>query len=516
MTGGDAQGTLPLRGGRGRGPDRREPGGRVENPRQPELPLPTSARPPLADSDDPSTPDDALYTDDTMTQTLAHAMRRFGDEVMADPTAERISTLWEKEYAWLSEGKSRSTMNQYASRYRRALQRRGVDLALRGLVAVPEPDAEAPKPLSRAERIDRFIAYLEESALHGDIISRKWHEEVEKLRALGLTDIRGQSVHYRAALKERDADHPALPYITTRASGEDIEDSLTPFVARAMEFKTKKALEEAWKVELAGLTAAHTAHTARKYVTFYRNAIREAYEDWPEDGPELGLPLESMLGIVRLQKRTTNKLNHAYKKDVATQHRNLVAFPTWEQVVDIAAATIRQDEADEASKYVSLALLTGRRTFELGVLGTLSEAKINGRRSNGFVQFVGQAKGRDAEDAKDDFLIPVLTDARTVIRRHNELRALGTYEDMDNKTFNTRTAHLFKRRLISLFGREWPTAAKAQVKMLRALYAEICYHTERDLPDTGRMTKQAYFAQILGHASDDIETANSYYVFDLS
>ena len=52
---------------------------------------------------------------------------------------------------------------------------------------------------------------------------------------------------------------------------------------------------------------------------------------------------------------------------------------------------------------------------------------------------------------------------------------------------------------------------KLSVKWLRALYAELAYARFGSL----RKTKSAFFAQILGHAEDDLKTSLSYMVLAL-
>ena len=62
--------------------------------------------------------------------------------------------------------------------------------------------------------------------------------------------------------------------------------------------------------------------------------------------------------------------------------------------------------------------------------------------------------------------------------------------------------------------RAWPKGVKLTTKCLRSLYAEIAYKVYA--PAT--MAKAPYFAQILGHSSEDLGTALSYmdYVLDVS
>lgn len=439
-----------------------------------------------------------------MTITLDESIEAFATDVLNNPTPDAVRARWAEEYARISPEKSESTLSQYARRYRKRLQEAAVDKALRDIVAIEEADDPIPlPPQSKSERIEAFCDRIDDGAHHGDIMTRKWRDEVMMMLEADVDNIAQQVSDYRDALRARDPDHPAIPYIAIRPRGENLQEEIDAFVVRAREAGTKKVVEELWKEELASIAASRTESTTKLYASKYRSAMQEAGLDFLGE-------------VIKLQKRNINRLNHAYRKDIAATHRDLTLFREWRPLVETATDMLKSGQHDVDTEIMCLCLVTGRRPYEIAETATFEPyTSPQGTTSRSLVVFTGQTKTKGSDVSRDHYPIPVLMDARTVLKTHERLRASSPYQGLDNTTFNTKTAQKMKQRFVRYFSPFWPTEAKAQVRLLRALYAEVCYHEGIKLPDAQRLSKNAYFSAILGHSADDVNTSLSYMKYEL-
>ena len=156
---------------------------------------------------------------------------------------------------------------------------------------------------------------------------------------------------------------------------------------------------------------------------------------------------------------------------------------------------------------LSLMLLTGRRMAEI-----LQTAKFEVINSDS-VMFSGQLKTRDCPTAKTyPFPIPVLADSQLIceaLKRLRNMPEVSILADQPVKACNGKATTI---------GKACETHFSKVIKDcipkdLRAAYAQICLVYKR--PDANRTDYEPYFAEILGHATDDLDTSKKYKLFEL-
>jgi integrase len=157
---------------------------------------------------------------------------------------------------------------------------------------------------------------------------------------------------------------------------------------------------------------------------------------------------------------------------------------------------------------LALILLTGRRPSE--ILKTAKFERVDAQN----VLFSGQLKTRDCPTAKTaPFPIPVLADAKLVCEALSRLREMPQVKELADKPVkacNSKAGVLSEtcdRHLGKLIKDCTPHE-------LRAAYAQICLAYRRS--DRAKRTDyEPYFAEILGHAEDDLDTSKKYKKFEL-
>jgi integrase len=157
---------------------------------------------------------------------------------------------------------------------------------------------------------------------------------------------------------------------------------------------------------------------------------------------------------------------------------------------------------------LGLILLTGRRPSE--ILKTADFKVINVQT----VMFTGQLKTRDCPTAKTlPFPIPVLADSKIVcdaLTRLREMSQVKPLADKSVKACNSK-AGVLSEACDRHFGKLIKDCTPHE---LRAAYAQICLAYRR--PDRAKRTDyEPYFAEILGHAEDDLDTSKKYKKFEL-
>lgn len=212
---------------------------------------------------------------------------------------------------------------------------------------------------------------------------------------------------------------------------------------------------------------------------------------------------------LRLSENDYSKLRSDYQQNVSTRQGELKPLSA-SKMIDTAAGMIKSN--DPFVVIAGLALITGRRPVELGLLGEMRKIRRVGDRSRfPRVRFSGQAKTRGAELAQNGaYEVPVLLPPSKVIVAFDRMRATlpqGT-ELMTPKAFTARWVKKINVKVDEAFGSEWSCS------LLRAAYATFCAtrfkkRTESEL---------VYFAAILGHrllgdGAADLQTAQSYVRF---
>ena len=153
---------------------------------------------------------------------------------------------------------------------------------------------------------------------------------------------------------------------------------------------------------------------------------------------------------------------------------------------------------------LGLMLLTGRRMSEILYNGNFEYI------ADDRVMFSGQLKTRESPTAKTyPFSIPVLCDANKIIEAFKRLRAMPQIADIKS----VRACNSKAGMIGDMCKSHYKDLIKDCVsKDLRAAYAQICLVYKRN---ENRTDYEPYFADILGHATDDLDTSKKYKIFEL-
>jgi hypothetical protein len=153
---------------------------------------------------------------------------------------------------------------------------------------------------------------------------------------------------------------------------------------------------------------------------------------------------------------------------------------------------------------LGLMLLTGRRMSEILYNGGFDYI------ADDRVMFSGQLKTRESPTAKTyPFSIPVLCDANKIIEAFKRLRAMPQIAGIKSVRACNRKAGMIG----DMCKNHYTDLIKDCVsKDLRAAYAQICLVYKRN---EARTDYEPYFADILGHATDDLDTSKKYKIFEL-
>jgi hypothetical protein len=266
------------------------------------------------------------------------------------------------------------------------------------------------------------------------------------------------------------------------------------FCSKLSKLKTKKEKLIHIQNEVDRLNKSTTSiGSLKKYFTKYRNMFRAKYAS------------NQALTTLLLQhfKLTTEQQSNFKKTSISeiyASHHNLRKIIDQDQYIDIANTLIRSQSLYDL--ILGLSACTGRRVAEIACT-----AKFKATGNQRTVKFYGQLKtGKDHVDK--GYEIPLLTDYSTVIRTIETLRKNRPQWLNETAKFNASTSkELGKKARIKFAG---TVEEKVRVKDLRAIYAELAFlrcNTNQ------KITKNAYFAQILGHSEEDLNTCNSYMDF---
>lgn len=320
----------------------------------------------------------------------------------------------------------------------------------------------------------------------------------------------------------------ATPQVFTKTDDRiPLNQSLKEFAEEAARLAVRgwknwlEDLEAKWVIEKAAMSSK-TASTQKNYISRYRKAIEEEFEN-TDDVPEGAL--EEVYKIVKHDPKVTKSVNNDYGTTVRLQVRNLQLIENWRQLVRVFNDFLVSD--NPRLRLIGLMGVTGRRFFEVCVSGDFSleimempESHVKVKQK-WVLRFIGQAKtkGREGTMSEETYNIPCLAPAKDVYNAFQWLRSSHEgkmWSQMSSRELNAKVNNQINRYLRS---HEdilplWPRGVTLTTKCLRALYAEIAYKVFA--PST--MAKAPYFAQILGHSVEDLNTALSYmdYVLDAS
>ena len=269
--------------------------------------------------------------------------------------------------------------------------------------------------------------------------------------------------------------------------------------------------------------ADKTLGSRKLYIVKFRNSIKEWFASLPVDDPRRALE-GKVLEVITFPDGMTETLTRDYNRAVKSRAENLVLIRNPDELV--AAFVEWLQSTDMRQKALGVMALTGRRFIEVvktGVFRPVVEKLPKGTARLKYVlEFEGQAKTREAEGSMHgvSYRIPVIPAGKVdtvpmVLKAMEEIRAskLGErWQNFDYVDLNAGESGRFNGQLrgslSQIEGMTDEVLGKLSVKWLRALYAELAYARFGAL----RKTKSAFFAQILGHAEDDLKTSLSYMV----
>lgn len=280
-----------------------------------------------------------------------------------------------------------------------------------------------------------------------------------------------------------------------------LTDNINAFVDEILLLTDGRAIWNRWATELAKYRDK-TDSTKKLYASKYRAAIRK------KD------PEHRAASIIRLTRPVATSIRDKYRASVAASNKALIHFPNWKKVIAQAVELIASDKHTEIA--IGLCLLTGRRPFEIFCTGEFKAYTPEGQTqpSSDIVLFRGQAKMRGSR-ADEWFLVPVLCPALDILNAYQKLREkLPDFPNLTGKEFNSRMQVSVSRKTKDVLGELWPKEEKPSPKMLRPLYAEICWKKFPDLHND--MSKAGFFSSILGHDLLDIQTSLTYMDYYLS
>ena len=395
--------------------------------------------------------------------------------------------------------------------------------------------ASAARPQGRQpvvrNAIARFVADVADLSV--EATRERWKAEIEAV--LDTYEVETRKVYvsrYRAGLvKALGPAHRSLGIVTARGmtgpatrtaspsppiSRESktvgrpsvLRDAVASFAASLPGVRDQSQMQTLWDEELAK-HEGKAERSIKLYVgQYYRPAIIAAFGG---DHPYLSIvkPPDGMVDRIRAKDRAR----------VAQSHRNLVEVRDWREIVARGTRLLRSREP--VALAAGLLCVTGRRPYEVFCTGDMAPATIPGgaRRaaSRWSVMFDGQAKTKNRPGTRQAaYEIPVLAEARLVLAAFEELRASPEGQEwagLDNREFSRLTTGSGADERIALaetvegvFGGLWPEENRLTPRSLRALYAEVAYKHF----GTPAVSKNSYFAAVLGHTMKDLETSLSY------
>lgn len=291
--------------------------------------------------------------------------------------------------------------------------------------------------------------------------------------------------------------------------------------------------------------------TYRRYITSYRNAIKELNlihpdarkniksikEKYPKysellntldaELPQLRDSVKNALIVLKSKNthlygrikrlkiehpafyymRTSDSVKDRYKdyadEHLTEKHTSIITVYK-SQVHQIIEDCLTDTQADYETIAVGLSLATGRRAIEILKLGAFKKSSKN------YLIFSGQAKTKGSNAAQDNYKIPVLADTKIIQEAFNRLRDQinkATYsdipfKDLSNTDVNQMTAHKMNKEVKRLFSDEERT-----FKDCRAIYAIMAKEL---FMQPKKHTEEQFYSMILGHSEDDKSTQLSY------
>ena len=281
----------------------------------------------------------------------------------------------------------------------------------------------------------------------------------------------------------------------------------------------RDSVRRLWQsVQERGLTGKTDA-TKKLYTSRFRKAVREALAEAEPDPGRRAEVEEGLMEVIRIDRAILMKLQGDYQAKVKAGNADLILVPEWERL--LMAFRLMLDGPDPERRAIAVIALTGRRFEEVLRVGqfapSLDRTPSGIVRHRWLLDFSGQLKTRGGESTMADrtFRIPTLAPAADVLGAIQALRASPQgreWAEATTRQLSTNYNPEFNKVLrASPAAAFWPKGAPLTLKELRTLYAEIAYTSFAP-----RTTRAPYFARILGHREDDLNTALSYMRYSLS
>ncbi|UXS02411.1 telomere resolvase [Agrobacterium tumefaciens] len=277
---------------------------------------------------------------------------------------------------------------------------------------------------------------------------------------------------------------------------------ISDFISSMNGMSSKEDMVALWENELQSMDG-RARTTIISYITKYRNAIKEAFGD---EHP--------MLKIATGDAAMYDDQRRAKMEKIATKHGALITFQNYKQVLKICADCLQS--SDPLMIGIGLIGLTGRRPYEVFTQAEFSPAPYGKGVSKWSLLFSGQAKTKQGEGTKFGvtYEIPVLTRSTVILAAYERLRKSSQgilWHKMSIDDFAAATRLPLREAVFNIFENVWPEEELPKPYGLRHLYAEVSYHFFAP----PHVTKNSYFAAILGHNNNDLETSLSYMTYTL-
>lgn len=275
---------------------------------------------------------------------------------------------------------------------------------------------------------------------------------------------------------------------------------VSDFIAATNGVTAKAEMQSLWDAEMDSMKDKAQA-TVISYITKYRNALREAFGD---EHP--------MLRIAAGTPQLYDEARKIKMAKIANKHGSLITFESHAEVMRRCRRYLHS--SDPMTIAIGLMGTTGRRPFEIFTQAELTAAPYGKGVSKWSVLFNGQAKTKQGEGTKFGvtYEIPVLEQSKIVLDAYRRLR-----ESSDGKLwlglsvddFTSEVRLPLRDAVIARFDDIWPKEEPPKPYGLRHLYAEVAF---RNFAPPS-VTKNSYFAAILGHNNNDLETSLSYMTY---
>lgn len=259
--------------------------------------------------------------------------------------------------------------------------------------------------------------------------------------------------------------------------------------------------------EIKYLSGIHTVSTLLKTdIPAYNSAIKRV---------DSRHPALAFFKATKLLKESNNE----YKQKVMSRSGERDFYDT-EGFLNTAKELLKSNSYIAVS--MGLAALTGRRPTEILLTATFEDSDTSTISFDGkemefdeCLIFSGQLKTKDAENARDNYLIPVLCDSDLIIEGLARLRKLKDFRDLNEEIVNDSGKKMSPaQRVSSVAGSQQNKCVKKYFSKhfkdnvspydLRHAYALICTNkcNKNQIPKL--------LSNILGHSINDDSTMHSY------